>query len=332
LRRLLQLTQVHEIALKSPVNEIVEAIVAGPTSGVATNHDLEGLASVLNGHSSITEADVDVTGSTGRQSYPALTNLLQSDLASINVSLRRSPFALNAGYICRGLESLSKKLKTLGLAFHRTTTDNREEIAVIEREIGRCFRSLHANETLATLYVRVDHAIDVQPCARAVQDFLRSNRALERLELRFENVREDGRTLVLVRALVSLVVNRSLRELSMSTCDVPDGFLPALVDVLEDNGVFGELDGPKFPADHPALEKANFLMKQNRFGRRFLLEPGLAPVGIWAHIFAKASKASEADVVYQFLRTRPTLVQRRGVRRSRAPRENEGHDDDAESD
>jgi hypothetical protein len=46
----------------------------------------------------------------------------------------------------------------------------------------------------------------------------------------------------------------------MSKVAFPDGFLTALVDVLDNNGVFGELVGPESAADQSLPEKANFLM------------------------------------------------------------------------
>jgi hypothetical protein len=53
------------------------------------------------------------------------------------------------------------------------------------------------------------------------------------------------------------------------------------------------------------------LLAMNRYGRRFVLDPGLAPVGIWATILARASDDDEVQVVYAFLRANNENLVRR---------------------
>jgi hypothetical protein len=93
--------------------------------------------------------------------------------------------------------------------------------------------------------------------------------------------------------------------------------------LLQGNDVFHTLRGFPFPNDDPVCTEIQFLMKQNRYGRRLLVRPELArrvTHGLWCQVLHRISRDGEHAVMFHFLRNKPSVVHAsRGVTRSRPP-------------
>jgi hypothetical protein len=115
--------------------------------------------------------------------------------------------------------------------------------------------------------------------------------------------------------------NRSLRKLRVS---VPEGaptlsaaLHERLVEALQENGVLFSIEGLKLPVGDPLTTRARWLLKQNTFGRHFLLHPRGPPPGILVPILSKISRAGARDAMFQFLRSNASFAPR-GVTRVRS--------------
>jgi hypothetical protein len=219
---------------------------------------------------------------------------------------------VNCDHICQGLESLNAGLKSLGLHFRHCN--------VFGEDYARFFRALSTNETLEALTIGFDEDPDgdnaslIPACGASITDFLRTNRALKKLVL--IGITDEDLPGALEALVAGLNHNRSLLHLSVqedSDYDsfVPPELVPTVVDMLQRNTALHTLSGLSFPAEEPLSEQAEFLLKLNRFGRRFLATD-LLPLGFWPVILANiavnhGTTTAAHDVLFHFLKTRPGL-------------------------
>jgi hypothetical protein len=98
-----------------------------------------------------------------------------------------------------------------------------------------------------------------------------------------------------------------LRFLELHGTDLADDWprhAGPVLEMLQENHVLSGLDGFDLPEDDPVA----VLLKQNRYGRRFLHTNDTSPIGIWSAVLANLSHNAESGVMYMFLRAKPDLV------------------------
>lgn len=228
----------------------------------------------------------------------------------------------------RGLESANALLTSLTLTLGRCRLTRCRCRNVCLCRLGdwglvRIFRIVASNRALEHLTLQLPRREDGDGIAPALAAMLHTNRTLRRLEL--TSVAVDLLEDVYDGISSGLAENQSIQHVSVLSRDrnddvVPVSCLPELVRALQTNVTIRALDGLPLPSpdEHPLIEEALFLLKQNRFGRSFLwMEQPPAPIGLWARILANISEAGASDVMFHFLRAKLDLL---GHRRTIAGR------------
>jgi hypothetical protein len=198
------------------------------------------------------------------------------------------------------------------------------------------FRTVAPNSTLIELKVWFDEAVETDEVGplelpAAIRLLLTRNRTLQELSL--FRLAVDTAALVLENVFAALSTeNRSLSHLRLDLKETSESLralLPATYDMLQHNPVLSTLVGFPFPKDDPVSIQVQFMLKQNRYGRRLLLErpeqdeddggDDHVSTGVWPKVLAKISEDGEHGVMFQFLRAKPGIVRPFGgiVARSR---------------
>jgi hypothetical protein len=288
----------------------------GETDLLGANSDLNRFCNVIERHhSSLVDVRLDLVRrdnqasvtATGDRSFPAIERLLRGSKGVLAVNLGNLPW-YSREHVVRGVRSLRDDLKTLRIRLFRCGFADGDYAAVL--------REVRLNRHLASFELGFDtHANLGTPelSIAAIRDLLASNDTLQALSLR-------GFGTVAAVALLGQVVsvlsatNRSLRILTLHDLDLTESWTAicaTMLAMLEQNRVFSQLDGCKIPAGDPDAIHVRHLLKQNFYGRRFLLEPARAPITLWPTVLGRISDASEHAVMYAFLRANPGVVRSR---------------------
>jgi hypothetical protein len=185
------------------------------------------------------------------------------------------------------------------------------------------FRAVAPNRTLTELNVWFDNVFETDEAgpelADAIRFLLTQNGALQELSL--FRLAPDQAAEILVNVIAALATeNRSLSRLDLDLNEMSDSLrvlLPAMQDMLKHNSVFDTLVGFPFPEDDPVSTQVQFLLSQNLYGRRILMErpeqdgdgcdDGVS-AGLWPKVLANISEDEEYGVMFQFLRAKPGMV------------------------
>jgi hypothetical protein len=200
-----------------------------------------------------------------------------------------------------------------------------------DADVAALFETLIPNRTLRVLAMEFDHHAAKPLTLAAIESFVRENSHLRALSLFTPYDTEtvpiawEFRLEALRRVIGALATNRSLDTFRtfdlMIGADDRHELVNRLHQVLRENengqcnDVFHTLvdDGKLLlPKDDPfpAAADVKFLLKLNRFGRRFLLRDDLQPLchtGFWAKILAKFAGDGDRAVMFHFLKNKPRI-------------------------
>jgi hypothetical protein len=280
------------------------------------NNELQSLASFFASRSTIvyTSLCLDYRSET---SFPAITTLLQNGTGHLKMT--RLAFS-NGDFVLRGLQCPGPSVKSVALSFA-------DSEGPIGRDYARFLHALASNETLERFELDIAHTEVQGELEQSLTRLLCLNRKLKVLKL--FGIPLDSCEAIVRGSVFGLRANDSLRELHIKRDDIDfqydwseddDGGtillsqdifrllleLLAGTDDLPGNRVFQTLTcGVSFPNSGPnagVAAEVQFLMKQNRFGRRSVLAVPPLHAGVWPHLLRKAAADPSAhDVMYRFL-------------------------------
>jgi hypothetical protein len=267
------------------------------------NDDLVEFCDILEQQgSSIEEVELDLVGRDPQESYPAIVRLLQACRGSLVLNCGDLPWRSYL-HILSGAERIRPDLKQLRLRFCSCAIDDASYAEMIH--------AFGSNKTLALFEIGFDPNVgfeDLELAISAFREIVETNNTLQTLSLRGPT--SDDVAIVLEQILpVLCATNRSLRVLELHDMESPNcwpRFAGPVLDMLKENYVLSKLEGFKIPEADPAAA----LLKQNRYGRRFLQPNDPSPIGIWTAVLARISKDGERGLMYTFLRAKPGLVVR----------------------
>lgn len=246
------------------------------------------------------------TGNRDR-SFPAIERLLRGSKGALAVNLGNFHW-YSREHVVRGLKCLRDDLKTLRIRSFRC--------GFADGDYAAGLHEVRLNRSLALFELGFDTYANLgtlELSIAAIRDLRTSNDTLQALSLRGLGSVAAGALLEQVMPVLS-ATNRSLRILELHEVDLTESWPTiggSMLAMLKLNGVLSRLDGCKIPADDPDALQVKFLLKQNWYGRRFLLEPAQAPVKLWPTVLGRISDASEHAVMYAFLRSNPGVVRPR---------------------
>jgi hypothetical protein len=271
-----------------------DEIVAGRSQFDFTDAELAAFASAL-AESKVSDLALHVRPC---EHLPSIVALLQNGRGSIDLTFHDLSWT-NVDNVRRGLEAMSPAVTQLGLRFVRCHEG--------DADYARFLQILGESPSLERLTMELDSAAThLWPVTCGRLRAMLPLCSLRSLEIR--EVEGDAYEAVMESCLAGLVQNRYLHELRVDVSQCGDEFIvPAPVvsslhKVLQSNGTLGEFGRGQFASDDPLGSQVRFLLKQNRLGRRVLLD-GASPPGLHPLVLSLVSRtAGAADVLYHYLR------------------------------
>jgi hypothetical protein len=282
------------------------------------NNELQSLASFFASRSKIADVSLMVTDSSEDGSFPAITALLQNGAGHLRMELHDLPFS-NVDFVLRGLHCSGPHLTSVALTY----TEGWEEI-----DNARFLQALASNETLERFEMSISDTGEQGELAQSLTRLLRLNRKLKVLKLVSVPLRFCEA--ILRGSVLGLLQNDSLRELHIELDNddgrflLSDDILRLLLDLLAGtdeipgNRVFQTLTcGVSFPNSDPdagVAARVQFLMKQNRLGRRSVLAVPQLHAGVLPHLLRKAAADPSAhDVMFLHVKASVDRLQEFGL-------------------
>jgi hypothetical protein len=260
------------------------------------DHDVAALCRVLNRKKSVLEdLEIELEGADD-ETLPSLARLLRSCKGRLTLKLSCLP-SESCAHIVNGLERLRPDLAEVRLRLRFGHMTDHDYAAIL--------MSLRSNRTLRVFECDVADRADVETMF-AIHDLVESNATLQTLSFR-ELDAETCASLLEVTLPALRSTNRTLRYLELHGEDLADDWphhAGPVLEMLQDNHVLSGIEGFDLPEDDPVA----VLLKQNRYGRRFLHANDRSPIGIWSAVLANISHSAESGVMYKFLRAKPDLV------------------------
>jgi hypothetical protein len=262
------------------------------------NHDLVAFCRAINRKKSLLEdLEIELQGSED-EDFPALARLLGSCRGRLVLKLAGLPRE-SCARIVSGLERLRPDLKELRLRFRFCHFE--------DQDYADFHAALQSNRTLRTFEYDLAFGADDRTTV-AIRDLVEANATLQTLSFRELN---SIKVVELLEEVLPVLrsTNRTLRCLGLHGEDLADDWplhAGPVLEMLQENRVLAAIEGFDLADDDPVA----VLLKQNRYGRRFLDADDRSPIGIWATVLANLSNNDEHDVMYKFLRAKPDLVER----------------------
>lgn len=270
----------------------------GEYSLLDTNNELAAFCRIINRkRSPLEDLEIELQGSED-EAFPAMTSLLQSRKGSLTLKLACLPWE-SCAHIVEGVEHLRPGLRELRLRFRFCDFPDQAYADILN--------SLQSNRTLRRFECDVVNEAE-NLTIFAIRDLVEANATLESLSFRELDVESCA---ALLEEIVPVLrwTNRTLRFLGLHGTDLADIWprhSGPVLEMLKDNRVLSGVEGIDLAEDDPVA----LVLKQNRYGRRFLHANDSSPIGIWAPVLANVSQNKEYGVMYKFLRAKPDLVVR----------------------
>jgi hypothetical protein len=271
---------------------------------LGTNEALTKFCQVLERPESLLDdVELDLVSSDDKTHYPAIESLLKHSKGTLIVNFGQLP-PISSFHVVKGVTCLGIRVKELRIRFCQCEFG--------DDDFASFLRAFETNASLKVLEFGFDASANLdtpEASIAALRDLLELNASLEKLALR--GLGSPAVCALLESILpVMTTTNRSIRALDFIGAD-DTGVWPRIRDqfhaALQVNGALGQFGGSiRVPDDDHEIQR---LLKQNRYGRRFLL-PRDAPVprGLWATILARIARADHHDVMYAFLRSKLTSL------------------------
>jgi hypothetical protein len=300
----------------------------GPLPFLRTDEQAEALAKFLPKHPNIDHVKIELLQSPGNDTFRSIEALFKNCKGELDLTLKHLP-ASNVAFAYLGLMSCSEALESVKLRF--------VGCGLADKDYARFLQILAANESLASFELDLEGTQDLEQFTSCVSGLLRVSRTLKVLKL--AGLPRDVAEKILHVSIPCLQDNDSLSELHVTPTAGPivlsDELVHSLLSILrEHNRVFRAFgSGVSFPGDDATaatVQATRILMRQNRFGRRSILDgPGedpSTPTGLWPYLLGNvAADPGAHDVMYQFLkikssREKARLQEERGCQAERSPK------------
>jgi hypothetical protein len=278
-----------------------------PFPFVRTDGQAVALAKFLPKHPNIDHVKIELSRSPGNHTFRSIEALLKNCKGELDLTLVDLP-ASNVAFAYLGLMSCSQALQSVKLRF--------AGCGLGDEDYARFLQILASNKSLACFELNLEGTQDLEQFTSCVSGLLRASRTLKVLKL--TGLPRDVAEKILHVSIPCLQDNDSLSELHVTPTAGPivlsDELVHSLLGILrEHNRVFRAFgSGVSFPGDDATaaiVQATRILMRQNRFGRRSVLDgPGedpSTPTGLWPYLLGNvAADPGAHDVLYQFLKVK----------------------------
>jgi hypothetical protein len=306
-----------------------------------SNNEVQSLASFIASSSTIDYTSLRLEN-TSERSFPAITTLLQNGTGHLKMNLAELSFS-NMNFVLHGLQCSGSSLTSVALSYW-------DGVGPKEIDYACFLHALASNETLERFEFDICDMENLGELGQALTTLLCLNRKLKVLKL--VNVPLDSCAAIVRGSALGLRENGSLQELHIECEDIESGddesdddegralllsedILRLLLELLTGtdecpgNRVFQTLNcDVSFPSIGPnaaVAAEVQFLMKQNRLGRRSVLAVPQLHAGVWPHLLRKAAADPSAhDVMFLHVKASADRLQEYGPAPPLGTRRGEG--------